>query len=180
MSRLLRLRQYPDRHSISPFPTRLWGFSLVDPGLGPLDKPTTRVAKSIWDFDGVVASSRHLPGVSFCGRPHCGVIGTAPSRELMQRWEKRENNINDRYASHGHVCAQMATSVGAYVGQDLASDLMQKIYSEGARTKPAREHGGNIDSASLTRGSKIYLVSLCSRSLLISRSLCMSPGQTCP
>ncbi|KIW74144.1 hypothetical protein Z517_12554 [Fonsecaea pedrosoi CBS 271.37] len=67
---------------IQPFPHRLWGFSLIDPGLGPLDRPDTRVAKTVWDFDGVMASSRHVKDVSFCGRPHCGVIGTAPSADF--------------------------------------------------------------------------------------------------
>ena len=61
---------------VVPFQDRLWGFSLVDPGLGPLDQPRTRVAKSIWDFDGNMASSRHVKDIEFSGRPHCGVIGT--------------------------------------------------------------------------------------------------------
>jgi formamidase len=48
---------------------------------------------------------------------------------------------------------------GAYVGQELNAELRDRIYREGARTAPGREHGGNIDIASLTRGSKMYLVS---------------------
>ncbi|GFZ51248.1 Formamide amidohydrolase [Saitozyma sp. JCM 24511] len=131
--------------------------SAQDPGLGPLDKAHTKVAKSIWDFEGVKASSRHVPGVEFCGRPHPGVIGTAPSKELLAVWESRERGINERYVNHGHICAIEPSSSGAFVGQDLPQDLMDKIRNEGARTKPAREHGGNIDSASLTRGSRIYL-----------------------
>ncbi|CAK4010672.1 Acetamidase Formamidase [Lecanosticta acicola] len=142
---------------VQPFPDRLWGFSLIDPGLGPLDRPHTRVAKTIWDFEGVLASSRHIKDVAFCGRPHSGVIGTAPSAELLQRWAEREGDLNQRYSCHGVTCAQMPTEEGAYVGQDLPADVLQKIKSEGARTKPAREHGGNIDSASLTRGSRIFL-----------------------
>ncbi|RSH87159.1 hypothetical protein EHS25_003650 [Saitozyma podzolica] len=146
---------------VEPFQDRLWGYSItasgIDPGLGPLDKAHTKVAKSIWDFEGVKASSRHVPGVEFCGRPHPGVIGTAPSKELLAVWEARERGINERYVNHGHICAIEPSASGAFVGQDLPQDLMDKIKSEGARTKPAREHGGNIDSASLTRGSRIYL-----------------------
>lgn len=142
---------------VQPFPDRLWGFSLIDPGLGPLDKPSTRVAKTIWDFEGATTSSRHIKDVSFCGRPHCGVIGTAPSEEMLQKWEQREQNLNERYSCHGITCAQMPVKKGAYIGQKLPEELMERIKAEGARTKPAREHGGNIDSASLTRGSSIFL-----------------------
>lgn len=35
---------------------------------------------------------------------------------------------------------------GAYVGQDnIPDDVRRKIYAEGARTVPGREHGGNCD-----------------------------------
>lgn len=142
---------------VQPFPDRMWGFSLIDPGLGPLDQPQTRVAKSIWDFHGKMASSRHIKDVSFCGRPQCGVIGTAPSHELLQRWSEREGALNENHENHGVVCAQMPVESGAYVGQKLPENLLNKIKTEGARTKPAREHGGNIDAGSLTGGSQIYL-----------------------
>lgn len=143
--------------NVAPFPHRLWGFSLVDPGLGPLYEKATRVAKSIWDINGGVASSRHIRDVEFSGRPHCGVIGTAPSAELLATWTKREAALNQKYKHHGVVCALEPTENGAYVGQDLPADLLARIKSEGARTKPAREHGGNIDSNALMSGSRIYL-----------------------
>jgi formamidase len=84
---------------IQPFPHRLWGFSIIDPGLGPLDQAHTRVSKTIWDFEGVMASSRHIKDVAFCGRSHCGVIGTAPSAELLQTWTAREGALNEKYVS---------------------------------------------------------------------------------
>jgi len=34
---------------------------------------------------------------------------------------------------------------GAYVGQDLDKEVLEKIGKEGARTIPGREHGGNCD-----------------------------------
>lgn len=95
----------------------------------------TRLTES----SGVKASSRHIPGVEFCGRPHPGVIGTAPSKELLAVWESRERGINERYVNHGHICAIEPSSSGAFVGQDLPQDLMDNIKNEGARTKPARE-----------------------------------------
>ena len=35
--------------------------------------------------------------------------------------------------------------IGAYVGQPLEPEVMKKIATEGARTIPGREHGGNCD-----------------------------------
>jgi formamidase len=34
---------------------------------------------------------------------------------------------------------------GAYVGQKVSDATRKKIYDEGARTIPGREHGGNVD-----------------------------------
>lgn len=39
----------------------------------------------------------------------------------------------------------MPNAKGAYVGQDIKEDVRKKIYEEGARTIPGREHGGNVD-----------------------------------
>lgn len=38
---------------------------------------------------------------------------------------------------------------GAYVGQDIPDDVREKVYREGARTIPGREHGGNCDVSGL-------------------------------
>lgn len=142
---------------VQPFPNRPWGFSMIAPGAGPLDKGHTRMAKAIWEFEGEVTSSRHIRGVSFYGRPHCGEIGTAPSAELLSTWTLREKGLNHQFRAHGVVCAHEPCDRGAYVGQDLPSDLAQTVRLEGARTTPARENGGNIDSSTLTRGASIYL-----------------------
>lgn len=135
------------------------------PGMGSLDEPDAppRVTKTIWDFHGVETSSRHVPHVSFHGRPHPGVIGTAPSAEVLAQWTKRESELAQRLEAQGggrEAGVSLPKSRGAYVGQDLDPELREKIYREGARTSPGREHGGNIDIASLVRGSKVYLVSL--------------------
>jgi formamidase len=128
----------------------------------------TRITKSIWDFrgeydeslkagthpSGCETSSRHVPHVSFHGRPHPGVIGTAPSPELLAQWTEREADVARRGAKG--VCQPVVN--GAYVGQDLEPGLRDRIYREGARTSPGREHGGNIDIGALTNGAKIYLV----------------------
>ncbi|KAF5855626.1 hypothetical protein ETB97_008861 [Aspergillus alliaceus] len=127
---------------IQPFPNRPWGFSFVKP---------------VWDFHGANTSSRHLQGVSFTGRPHCGTIGTAPSWDMLQQWTERERALNVTYSTHGVTCAHMPSAHGAYIGQKLPRELHTRIVREGARTTPARENGGNIDYASLSHGSTIFL-----------------------
>ena len=39
--------------------------------------------KAVWDFKGQKATSRHIPGVTFTGMIHPGLMGTAPSAELL-------------------------------------------------------------------------------------------------
>jgi formamidase len=94
---------------------------------------------------GVYATSRHIPGVRFAGVSHPGLIGTAPSTELLATWNKREGQL---IAECGHSVPPVAfppQTLGAYVGQDLPKDVRDKIGREGARTIPGREHGGNCD-----------------------------------
>ena len=51
--------------------------------------------KVIWDFRGGVATSRHIPSVSFTGIVHPGLMGTAPSAELLAKWNAREQALID-------------------------------------------------------------------------------------
>lgn len=52
-------------------------------------------AKAIWDFEGIFCSSRHIPGVRYAGLIHPGLIGTAPSHELLKIWNDREKALCD-------------------------------------------------------------------------------------
>src|SRR5919204_75116 len=49
--------------------------------------------KAIWDFHGQQATSRHLPGIRFTGITHPGLFGTAPSTEMLARWNERERAL---------------------------------------------------------------------------------------
>ncbi|WVQ69097.1 uncharacterized protein L199_007310 [Kwoniella botswanensis] len=144
---------------VQPFQDHNWGYCITAPGLGSLDDERkgkeTKVTKSIWDFFGNETSSRHVPHVSFQGRPHAGVLGTAPSHEILQQWTKRESELE--VATSGGAGCSLPKPRGAYVGQDLPDELRERICREGARTSPGREHGGNIDIGLATRGSKVYL-----------------------
>jgi hypothetical protein len=123
----------------------------------------SRAAKAIWDFEGVqhvlvklggflhglvgiYASSRHIPGVRFAGIPHPGLIGTAPSPEFLATWNRRETGLIAQFGTESAPPVAYAPQhKGAYVGQDIDDKIREKIYQEGARTIPGREHGGNCD-----------------------------------
>lgn len=101
---------------------------------------------------GVYATSRHIPGVRFAGISHPGLIGTAPSHELLATWNKREVGLIEAHASAVPPVAYGPLVQGAYVGQDIPDDVRARIYREGARTIPGREHGGNCDVSRHTHG----------------------------
>lgn len=121
--------------------------------------PSSRMcsAKAIWDLEGIFCSSRHIPHVRFAGLIHPGILGCAPSPDVLALWNKREGeliaaNTLDR------IVAQPPEPKNVYAGSSAASDVLEKIGKEGARTIPGRpEHGGNCDIKNLSRGSKVYL-----------------------
>ncbi|KIJ50948.1 hypothetical protein M422DRAFT_27070 [Sphaerobolus stellatus SS14] len=145
---------------VTPFPQMPWGytgiFELTNGGGLFAREFNSKACKAIWDLEGVYATSRHIPGVRFAGVSHPGLIGTAPSQELLDTWNKREGELIAQHLNAVPAVAFPPEPVGAYVGQDLPADVMKKIASEGARTIPGREHGGNCDIKNLSRGSRCY------------------------
>lgn len=83
-----------------------------------------------------------------------GLIGTAPSQELLDIWNKRERALVAAYPQAVPDVALLPNPTGAYVGQDLPDSTRRNVYTEGARTIPGREHGGNVDIKNLSRGSR--------------------------
>ena len=81
----------------------------------------------------------------FAGVTHPGLIGTAPSTELLATWNARETGLIQANANAVPPVGFAPLATGAYVGQDLDPKVRDKIYREGARTIPGREHGGNCD-----------------------------------
>ena len=81
----------------------------------------------------------------FAGVSHPGLIGTAPSAELLATWNKREGELIAKNEGRVPAVAFPPEPIGAYVGQDLPEEVRAKIAKEGARTVPGREHGGNCD-----------------------------------
>lgn len=113
-------------------------------------------AKAIWDFEGIFCSSRHIPGVRFAGLIHPGILGCAPSPEILAEWNKREAELIST-TSLSRIVAQPPQPTNVHAGSaDEATK--ERVGKEGARTIPGRpEHGGNCDIKNLSRGSKVYL-----------------------
>ncbi|KAH9916495.1 Acetamidase/Formamidase [Amylocystis lapponica] len=145
---------------VTPFEKMPWGYTGIfelENGGGLFAREfQSKAAKAVWDFKGVYATSRHIPGVRFAGVSHPGLIGTAPSAELLATWNKREGELIAANATAVPPVALAPNVTGAYVGQDLPDNLKDKIYAEGARTIPGREHGGNCDIKNLSKGSRCY------------------------
>ncbi|GJE85647.1 acetamidase/formamidase family protein [Phanerochaete sordida] len=145
---------------VQPFEQMPWGytgiFELTNGGGLFAREFDSKACKAIWDFHGIYATSRHIPGVRFAGISHPGLIGTAPSPELLATWNKREGELIAAHKGAVPAVAFPPEPQGAYVGQDLPKNVLEKIYKEGARTVPGREHGGNCDIKNLSKGSRCY------------------------
>ncbi|UKZ83143.1 hypothetical protein TrVFT333_010948 [Trichoderma virens FT-333] len=147
---------------VQPFDHSPWGFTGIfdrQNGGGFLEEHYPKAAKAIWDFDGIYCTSRHIPGVRFAGLVHPGILGCAPSREVLFEWNRRESDLISACV-HSHpnkTVAQPPIVMNAHAGQ-ATGDLKMKIAREGARTIPGRpEHGGNVDINNISRGSTTYL-----------------------
>jgi formamidase len=86
----------PVPQELGPVAGQGWGYtgiSSTENGGGFLTDHFPDAYKAIWDFHGHVATSRHLPGVSFTGITHPGLMGTAPSADLLATWNARESAL---------------------------------------------------------------------------------------
>lgn len=147
-----------------------WGFTGIfdrNNGGGFLTDHFPEAAKACWDLEGIYTQSRHIPGVRFAGITHPGLIGCAPSMELLQTWNRRETALVEKGPGWGPPWkpeippyAALPTPNYAILGE-LGSHVnkgpeFDRVAAEGARTVPPREHGGNCDIKNLSKGSRIY------------------------
>ncbi|WP_142850371.1 formamidase [Telmatospirillum sp. J64-1] len=143
---------------IGVFEEQQWGFNGVfakQNGGGFLTEHFPEARKSIWDFEGLFAKSRHIPGVRFAGLIHPGLIGCLPSRQLLGEWNTREKALFDTDPERVPGLANMPYAPTAHMGR-LQGDAAKQAAAEGARTVPPREHGGNCDIKDLSRGCRIF------------------------
>jgi len=121
-----------------------FGYTFVARGFGFLREVFDRPYKVRWELGRYYASSPELPGVRIPAAPFPGVIGVAPSREILTRSRSREEAI--------------ALKGGLVLPPDPrgAVPSREPIASEGLRTLPPRENGGNLDVRNLAPGSEIF------------------------
>jgi formamidase len=135
-----------------------WGFTGIfakENGGGFLTEHFPTAAKAIWDFQGIYTASRHIPQVRFAGITHPGLIGCAPSQELLNKWNQREAELVATNPDRIPPLAALPNPNNAVLGS-LKGAEFDRVAAEAARTVPPREHGGNCDIKNLSRGSRIY------------------------
>jgi formamidase len=119
-----------------------FGATSVIPGFGFLADIFTEPFVVKWAIGDNVARSSELPGVAIPGDPFAGVVGVAPSHELMEEFRSREEAIR---------------AAGGPVADDLPERALPPSAAGGLRTIPPRETGGNLDIRQLVAGSRLFL-----------------------
>ena len=132
-----------DQEDEGPFSGMGWGYTGVfakTNGGGFLTDRFPDAYKVIWDFTGDVATSRHIPECSYVGIHHPGLMGTAPSAELLAKWTKRETDL-------------IATDPGprAAAGAAAAAGQRDPRHPLGRRLRPGRRRGGADRAAARER-----------------------------
>lgn len=121
------------------------GFTFIMPGFGFLRDLFATPFLVHWEMAEGYARSEQLPGVRIPGAPFMGVMGVAPSHELLQRIVAREADLLGR---GGMVMPPDAAG---------AVPTTEGIASKAIRTIAPHETGGNFDIKSLTSGATLYL-----------------------
>ncbi len=135
-----------------------WGYTGVfatQNGGGFLTEQFPDAYKVIWDFQGGVATSRHIPDVSFVGIVHPGLMGTTPSAELLRTWNAREGALIATDPGRVPPLALPPEPQDAILGH-LPQSEYARVAAEAARTAPPRENGGNQDIKNFTKGTRVY------------------------
>ncbi|HYP98083.1 MAG TPA: formamidase [Polyangiaceae bacterium] len=143
---------------VGVLPDYQWGFTGIfakENGGGFLTNHYPEARKACWDFSGIYANSRHIPGVEFAGIMHPGLIGCLPSHELLDTWNKREKALFDTNPERVPALATLPFAATAHLGRMPKGDVAAAA-AIAARTVPPREHGGNCDIKNLTKGSTCY------------------------
>lgn len=135
-----------------------WGYTGIfskENGGGFLTDYFPDAHKAIWDFHGIFATSRHIPGVRFAGIGHPGLFGCAPSHDLLAEWNRREQALIDTDPDRVPPLALPPEPQNALLGT-LDESEQERVEQEACRTVPPRDHGGNMDIKNLSRGARIY------------------------
>ena len=118
-----------------------FGSTCIVPGFGFLADVFTEPYLVKWRLADGVARSDELPGIAIPAGMFPGVIGIAPSHELMEATRRREDELRAR---------------GGAVADDAPEVAIPSLAADGLRTIPPRETGGNMDVRGLVAGSTVY------------------------
>ncbi|WP_067886584.1 formamidase [Nocardia vaccinii] len=146
------------QEEVGPLAGQGWGYTGIfatDNGGGFLTEHFPDAYKAIWDFSGHTTTSRHVPRVKFTGIMHPGLMGTAPSADLLRTWNTREAALIATDPERVPPLALPPEPRDAILGTLTGPDF-DRIAAEAARTAPPRENGGNQDIKNLTRGSRVF------------------------
>jgi formamidase len=119
-----------------------FGFTPIYPGFGFLADLFPKPFLAKWELDGGFARSSELPGVAIPAEPFAGVLGVAPSHDLMNEQRERERRL---------------ASLGFDLAAPDAPGAVPDLAAAGLRTIPPRENGGNLDIRQLVAGSRLLL-----------------------
>lgn len=120
-------------------------FTAIVPGLGFLRDICTMPFLVHWQIRDGWATSPQLPGLRIPGAPFMGVSAVAPAHAQLRAWTEREQDLINRGGF-----AFPPDTAGAVPSRGPAA-------TEGLRTLPPRENGGNFDVKQLTKGVKLLL-----------------------
>jgi formamidase len=124
------------------YETADFGVTPLVPGFGFLADLFPDPYLVTWEIRDGKARSDELSGVAVPGDPFAGVVGVAPSHELMERMRLREQAIAAR---------------GGIVADEAPESAIPPAAAAGIRTIPPRETGGNLDIRQLVAGSRLLL-----------------------
>jgi formamidase len=122
-----------------------FGYTCQSTGFGFLRDEFPEPFLVRWEIADGAARSEDLPGVRVPGAPFPGVVGVAPSAEMVGRITARERALADE---GGMV--DLPDAGGAVPPARSAAE-------DGLRTIPPRENAGNVDIKQLTAGTRLLL-----------------------
>lgn len=125
----------PERH----------GWTVIRPGAGFLREIFDARFLAHWEVDRGFARSPQIPGVKIPEGVFMGTAGVAPSHAQMLLWNARETDLVKR------------GGIALLPDAQDAVPAFEPIASQGLRTMPPRENGGNADIRQLTRGARLQL-----------------------
>ena len=123
------------------FESREFGVAAIIPGFGFLADLFEKPFIAKFDLQDGFARSDELPGIAIPSDIFPGVVGVAPSQELMEKIHRRESDLSQR---------------GGIIADQEPETAVPSIAANGLRTIPPREIGGNMDTRGLTAGSRAY------------------------